>query len=69
MRVRGGVSLVIRMMLANNARAGWWFDCPGPEIPHPSGGHTHQPRWIKYEPWATQFRTYASQADRGILFP
>jgi hypothetical protein len=60
------MNLVVRMMLAHNAQHGWRFDCPGPEIPFPDGGHTHEPRWVGPD---GQTSRYVSQMARGIVFP
>ncbi len=59
-------SLVVRVMLAVNAQAGWNFYCPGPEIPHPDGGHTHRPFWLGPN---NEEKVYESQQARGIVFP
>ena len=58
--------VTIKIMLAHNARAGWQFVCPGPEIPHPGGGHHHRPRWVGPD---GEEQYYESQAARGIEFP
>ena len=58
--------LVVRMMHARNALAGWQFECPGPGIPYPGGGHTHRPLWVKSNNDTIEF---ASQMARGIVFP
>jgi hypothetical protein len=59
-------NIVVKIMLAHNACAGWEFECPGPEIPDPGGGHTHRPRWVG--PGGEE-KSYESQAARGIVFP
>lgn len=62
----GALPIVVKMMLAHNAQAGWEFECPGPEIPLPNGGHCHEPSWVH----ETEGRiTYGSQAARGIEWP
>jgi hypothetical protein len=58
--------MVVLMMLAHNARSGWTFVCPGPEIPHPDGGHHHRPRWVRTDGVEM---SYDAQAARGIIFP
>lgn len=63
----GALPIVVRMMLAHNKLAGWEFECPGPEYPHPSGkGHIHKPSWI-HETEGRIF--YSSQQSRGIEWP
>jgi len=56
----------VRVMLGHNALAGWEFLCPGPEIHHPDGGHTHQPHWRGP---GGEVKHYATQQARGIVWP
>ena len=69
------MNLVIKMMLAHNAMAGWEFECPGPEIPalpaighpHPDGSPTSRPCWVAKA--KNDAMVFESQLARGIVFP